>query len=117
MLTISDLKLCYDKRIIKMKDLEELEKDKSPEEKNAFAVELGNQIDYLEFLRIYKDYIEHKLRYEKALKENHSDVDIFKDTLEVKRREKDAQVLLFSKYKLANLTEKERKDFMDVHLL
>lgn len=117
MLTISDLKLCYDKRIIKMKDLEELEKDKSPEEKNAFAVELGNQIDYLEFLRIYKDYIEHKLRYEKALKENHPDVDIFKDTLEVKRREKDAQVLLFSKYKLANLTEKERKDFMDEFLL
>ncbi len=114
---IAELKEFYDKRVIKMEDLEALEKDKQPEERDSFVRKLGDSIDSLEVLRVYKDYIEHKLRYEKAVKENDPDVDIFRDTMEIKRREKDIQVMLFSKYKLANLSEEERKDFMDEWLL
>ena len=115
--TFEDLKTFYDMRIIKLKDLEELENNREQSDREEFVTELGNVINPNEVLITYKEYIEQKLRYEKALKENDPDVEIYKETMDIKRREKDSIVMLFSKYKLSRLSDKERKDFMDEFLL
>ena len=116
-ISFSELKLFYDKRVVRLDDLEKLEVDKTEQEKLEFRNQLGNQIDSLSFLNAYKDYIEHKLRYEKAIRENDPDASIYKDTMEIKRREKDSELMLFSKYKLDGLSDEEKSSFIDELLL
>ena len=117
MITFEDLKNLYDMRIIKIKDLEDLKQGKTQEVADRIDNGLKDVIDDIEVLNAYKDYVEHKLRYERALKENSPDIDVFRDTMDIKRREKDSLVMLFHKYKISKLKGKERKDFMDEFLL
>lgn len=104
----SDLKKFYDMRVIRIDDLEKIESEKTSEEQLEFRKELGKQVSYKDLLVAYKDYIEHKLIYENALRENDSDIDIYKDTMEIKRREKESLLMFFKKYKLADLSADEK---------
>lgn len=116
-ITVSDLKSFYDKRIIKIDDLERLQEGKTQEEQIEFREQFGNEINNMDFLILYKEYIEHKMRYEKAVEENDPDVDIYKDTMEIKRKEKDNALMIFTKYKLGGLSDEEKENFIDDLLL
>ena len=108
----SDLKLFYDKGILSLEDLEKMEKEKNETVQIQFRKQVSKKIKNEDILKVYREYMEAKIRYEKAVKENDSNVSNYKIEMEAKRREKDAQLMLFNKYKLAELSEEDRKNFI-----
>lgn len=113
-ITPQDLVEYYNKRLINIGDLNLL---RNEENLNKFLSQMSDSIDENLLLNCYKDYILEKLRYEKALRENDPDVDMFKELTEFRKREKDSLLILFKKYKVAFLSPEEVKELSEDMLM
>lgn len=116
-ITAQDLVEYYNKRLINIGDLDIIKVKKDEKGSNEFLVQMADAIDENALLNCYKDYILEKIRYEKALRENDPDVDMFRELTEFRKREKDSLLLLFKKYKVAALSQEKVNELSEDMLM
>lgn len=110
LITSKDLYEYYLLNEITLSELEQLES--LAKGQIEFSVQMKEQISDYEFLSKYKEFVQARLQYEDALKNEDPDIDRYKANLEIKRNEKDRLLMLYRKYKLSNLSIEEEKEFV-----
>ena len=96
---------------ISLEDIKILEE--SLEDSINFNEQISNEVTDSNFFNLYREYIESRLEYEQALKENDSDIDTYKMRMEMKRQQKEKILVLYQKYRLDNLSLEDRNKFIE----
>ena len=113
-ITEKDLFEYYTLNQITLEELDMIEAE--VDNKDEFRKNIKSQINDFDMLSRYKEYVIAKKEYEEALKNEASNIDIFKSKLEAKRKEKDKILMLYRKYK-QDRTVEEKAEFLDDTML
>ena len=113
LISCEDIYKYYMSNVIKF---EEVEKVFDNNEK--MIPEMSGIISEDELLAAYKRYLETKKLYENALNSNsESEINKYKNLMELERQKKNKIILLYKKYKETSLTSEQKNNFIDENVL